>query len=263
MLESKRRAIIFISISLILALIAGFMFLQKVSELNNKLGGTTKVYVASEQIDSRVAIKPEDVETVDLPNKFFVDGSHIKDPKEITNKVSVVPLAEGEIITKSVLKDFAESGDPNNRLVGLFASEKISFDEELEDYDRVDIIVSHQFEGTPKTEIFMSDVFVSRISKNNKKKLLGVGLEVSKEDAPKLIHMQNYADSIRVLKANVGKDQPVQGAVKGDKAAEKQAEKPAEKPAEQKASNEKPAEKPAEKKPAEKKPAEKPAGEGN
>ncbi|MBT2708916.1 SAF domain-containing protein [Bacillus sp. ISL-47] len=245
------------------------MFLQKVSELNNKLGGTTKVYVASEQIDSRAIIKPEDVETVDLPNKFLVEGSHIKDPKEITNKVSIVPISKGEIITKSVLKDFSGVGDPNNRLVALFANEKISFDEEVKGHDRVDIVVSHQFEGTPKTETFMSDVFVSRISENNKKKLLGVGLEVSKEDAPKLIHMQNYADSIRVLKANVGKDQPAKEAVNGEKDAEKQA---AEKPAEQKTSSGKPAEKPAEQKassekqvekPADKKPAEKPAGEGN
>lgn len=204
MLESKRRAIIFISISLILALIAGFMFLQKFNELNANLGGTTKVYIAKSDINSRTLIKPDMVETVDLPNKFVTE-THVKDPREITNKVSVVPLSEGDMLTTNLLKPFSEVGDPNHRLVALFANERVSFDQELEDLDQVDIIVSQQFEGKPQTEVFMTDVHVFRVDKT-KNEFRGVALEVPKEDAPKLIHMQNYADSIRVLKANVGKE---------------------------------------------------------
>ncbi|MFE8698529.1 Flp pilus assembly protein CpaB [Cytobacillus sp. FJAT-53684] len=208
MLESKRRAIIFISISLILALIAGYMFLQKVKELNTNLGGTTKVYVANVDIPSRTIIKPDMVETVDLPNKF-VTASHVKDPKDITNKVSIVPLSEGDMISENLLKPFSEVGDPNNRLIALFSNERVSFDQELNDLDRVDIVVSQQFDGEPKTEIFMTDVHVFRVDKS-KNEFRGVALEVSKEEAPKLIHMQNYADSIRVLKANVGKAAPIE-----------------------------------------------------
>lgn len=252
MLESKRRAIIFISISLILALIAGYMFLQKVRELNANLGGMTNVYVASANIASRSIITPEQVVTIELPNKF-VTSSHIVNPEDITNKVSVVPLSQGDMITKNLLKPISEVANQNNRLISLFGNEKISFDQELEALDRVDIIVSQQFEGTPKTEIFMSDVLVAMVAKN-KSELRGVALEVSKEQAPKLIHMQNYADSIRVLKANVGKEKPIEQ--KETKGEEKPVEKPAEKPVE-----EKPAEKPVENpggKPAE----EKPPGQG-
>ncbi|MEK4146298.1 SAF domain-containing protein [Robertmurraya sp. FSL W8-0741] len=220
MLESKRRAIIFISISLILAAIAGFMFLQKVNELNANLGGTTKVFVAKSDINSRTIITPEMVETIDLPNKFVTD-THVTDPREITNKVAIVPLFEGDMITTNLLKPFSEVGDPNHRLVALFANERVSFDQELEDLDRVDIIVSQQFDGQPKTEIYMTDVHVFRVDKT-KSEFRGVALEVSKEDAPKLIHMQNYADSIRVLKANVGQEDKVE-EVSGE-TAEKQAE---------------------------------------
>lgn len=205
MLESKRRAIIFISISLLLAAIAGFMFLQKVNQLNASLGGTTAVYVAKSDIKSRTIIKPDMVETVDLPNKFVTEA-HVTDPKEITNQVSIVPLSEGDMITENLLKDFSEVGDPNNRLLAMFANERVSFDQELQGLDRVDIVVSHQFDGEPKTEVFMSDVLVFQVDKN-KNDFRGVALEVSKEDASKLIHMQNYADSIRILKANVGQEQ--------------------------------------------------------
>lgn len=180
------------------------MFLQKFNELNANLGGTTKVYIAKSDISSRTLITPEMVETVDLPNKFVTE-THVKDPREITNKVSVVPLFEGDMLTTNLLKPFSEVGNSNHRLVALFANERVSFDQELEDLDQVDIIVSQQFEGKPQTEVFMTDVHVFRVDKT-KSEFRGVALEVSKEDAPKLIHMQNYADSIRVLKANVGKE---------------------------------------------------------
>jgi Flp pilus assembly protein CpaB len=225
MLESKRRAIIFISISLVLAIIAGFMFLQKVNELNANLGGTTEVYIAKADINSRTIITPEMVDTIDLPNKFVTE-THVTDPREITNKVAIVPLFEGDMITTNLLKPFSEVGDPNHRLVALFANERVSFDQELEDLDRVDIVVSQQFEGEPKTEIFMTDVHVFRVDKT-KKEFRGVALEVSKEDAPKLIHMQNYADSIRVLKANVGQESNVKNTE--EKSEEKSKDEASEK----------------------------------
>ncbi len=259
MLESKRRAIIFISISLILALVAGYMLLKKVQELNEDLGGMTKIYVASDNIASRAIITPKQVETIDLPNKF-VTPSHVTDPADITNRVSVVPLSKGDMITKNLLKPISEVANENNRLISFFANEKISFDQDLEALDRVDIIVSQQFEGKPKTEIFMTDVPVSMVAKSEGN-LRGVALEVSKEQAPKLIHMQHYADSIRVLKANVGKTNPIE---KPEKAEEKPAEKIEEKPVEKKA-EEKQDSKPAEENPAEQgeKPAEqKPPGQG-
>lgn len=228
MLESKRRAIIFISISLILAFIAGFMFLQKVNELNRNLGGTTAVYVAKSDIQSRTIITPEMVDTVELPNKF-VTKAHVTDPKDITNRVSIVPLGEGDMITTNLLKPYSEIGDPNNRLIALFANERVSFDQELEGLDRVDIVVSQQFDGEPKTEIFMTDVHVFGVS-GTKNEFKGVALEVSKEDAPRLIHMQNYADSIRVLKANVGQNN--NGKDTEEKATERQEETEEEKAAE-------------------------------
>ncbi|WP_077210649.1 SAF domain-containing protein [Bacillus dakarensis] len=240
MLESKRRAIIFITISILLAVIAGFMFLMKVNEMNESLGGTTKVYAANKDINPRTIIAPEDIKVIDLPNKYFVEGSYIKvdDAEDITNQVSIVSLKEDTIITRSVLKEFSNVGDPNNRLVRIVRGEKVLFDEVVENNDLVDIIVSHQFDGSPKTEIFMSDVTVFRAITSDDK-FAGVDLEVAKEDAPKLIHMQNYADSIRVLKASGGQEEPKKEAPKEEKSEQKptapaaQPEKPQEKSAPQ------------------------------
>lgn len=203
MLESKRKAIIFITLSVLLAILAGVMFLQKVKALNNQLGDTTPVYVAKTEIPSREVIKPSQVKTIEIPNKYITD-KHIVDKKELANRVSIIPLSPDDVITTSMLKEASTVRDQNNRLVTVMSSEKVSFDQQLELSDRVDIIISHKFEDKPKTELFMSDVLVSMVASNDGK-FKGVALEVSAEDAPKLIHMQNYADSVRILKANVGR----------------------------------------------------------
>lgn len=206
MLESKRRAIIFISISLILAIVAGVFFLQKVKQLNSNLGGMTKIYVAATNIPSRTLIRPDQVKTVEIPNKY-VNKSYVTNVKDLMNKVLVVPLTTEDIISKSMIKPVANITNEDNRLVFVHQSEKVQFDQDLEALDRVDIIVSHKFKGDPKTEIFMKDVPVNSVFKSEKK-FTGILVEVPSKEAQKLIHMQNYADSIRILKANVGKGEP-------------------------------------------------------
>jgi pilus assembly protein CpaB len=203
MLESKRKAVIFITLSVLLAILAGVMFLQKVKALNNQLGDTTPVYVANQEIPSRSVIKPDQVKTIEIPNKY-VTKSHIVNKNQLANKVSIIPLSPDDVITTNMLKEASMVQNENNRLVTVMASEKVVFDQELTASDRVDIVVSHKFEEKPKTELFMEDVLVSMVAKKDGK-FRGVALEIPAKDAPKLIHMQNYADSVRILKANVGK----------------------------------------------------------
>jgi pilus assembly protein CpaB len=203
MLESKRKAILFLSLSFLLALAAGILFLGKVKDLNSDLGGRTKVYIAAADIASRTPIEPSQVMTVELPNRFVTE-SHITDVRELVNKVFVVPMSKGDLITKNVVKPISNVQNEKNRLVAIFENDKVHFDQEVDAQDRIDIIVSHKFNEQPKTEVFMKDVLVSAVPPG--KEFTGVAVEVKEEDAPRLIHMQNYAESMRILKANVGKE---------------------------------------------------------
>lgn len=231
MIESKRKAIIFFLLAAILAGTAGFLTLQKVKELNNDLGTMVDVYAAGQDISSRSVITPKDVTIEKIPKKFVTD-EHITNTADLENKVSVIPLSSGDLITKNMLKQASAVMEENNRLITLMASERVFFDEQLEALDRVDIIVSLRDKDVNKTEIFMKDVKVARVA-NESKKFAGVQVEVALDQAPKLIHMQNYADSVRVIKANVGSEEA------GETPAE--AEAPAEKaPAEEKPSAEEP-----------------------
>ncbi|MFO1442093.1 flp pilus assembly protein CpaB [Bacillus sp. Bva_UNVM-123] len=203
MLESKRRAFIFLSISLLLAIIAGLFFLQKIKELNSELGGMTKIYVTATDIPSRTLVQPNHVKQEEIPNRY-VNSSHVTNVDDLIDMVLVVPLVEGDIITKSMLKPVSNTIDENNRLVTLMQSDRIRFDEELEGLDRIDIIISHTFDGKPVTEVFMKDVLVAGVLKSEQQ-FTGIAVEIQADAAPKIIHMQNYADSMRILKANVGK----------------------------------------------------------
>ncbi|WP_404406795.1 SAF domain-containing protein [Jeotgalibacillus malaysiensis] len=240
MIESKRRALIFFIIAALFAAAAGYFTLQKVKELNNDLGTMVTVYVAGSDIDARDVITPESVAAESIPQKF-VTAEHIRDPEELMNKVSVVPLSQGDVISKNMLKEASAVTEENNRLVTMMSSERVSFDEPLEPLDRVDIMVSNRTDDGNNTEIFMKDVKVARVA-NNDGQFSGVQVEISLEDTPELIHMQNYADSVRVIKANVGVASQEVAAAEEEPAEETEAteEKADEEQAEPEETEEKP-----------------------
>ncbi|MED1724876.1 flp pilus assembly protein CpaB [Brevibacillus parabrevis] len=203
MLESKRRAIIFLALSFLLAALAGFLFLKKIKDMNAQLGEMVEIYEANVDIPSRALIQPDQLTTRQIPKKY-ADGSYVVDKMSLKNQVTVVPLAKGDIITKNILKPANLVRDQNNRLITVYASGNIMFDQELEALDRVDIIISTTKAGQPVTEVFMKDVPVAMVAKSDNK-FKGVALELPFEDVPKFIHQQHYAELMRILKANVGK----------------------------------------------------------
>lgn len=208
MLESKRRAMIFLFLAFVLAVIAGYLVFDKVRSLNAELGGMTKIYVAAGDIPSRTLITTNQVQTKEIPNRY-VSKSNITNIEDLTGKVLVVPVSNDDIITKNMIKPVSNLREENDRLVAMYRSDKIQFDQVVEALDRVDIIVSTEENGEKKTELFMKDVTVAW-AQGSGKDFVGAALEVRSEDAPRLIHMQNFAKNIRILKANVGKgDIPV------------------------------------------------------
>lgn len=198
MLEAKRRAAIFLILAFILAAVAGYLILEKVEQLNSELGGMTEIYVALTNIPTGAKLGSHMYATEEIPNKFL-NNSYITDKKELENKVAMVGLKKGDIITKNMLKGYSNLVNESNRTVAIPYTEKIVFDQELVPLDRVDIIVSHEVDGKKKTEVFMKDVLVTFADEEEFK---GVAVIVPVEDVPNLIHMQNYAEHIRIIKSN-------------------------------------------------------------
>ena len=202
MIEAKRRSAIFLLLAFVLAAATGYLVLEKVKDLNAELGGMTAIYIADGNIPSRTLITSAQVTKMDIPNKFVTE-SHILSETDLVDQVSIVPLNSGDIVTKNMIKPVSNLQNENNRLVTMYRTDKIQFDQVLAALDRVDIIVSTSSDGKRETELFMKDVLVA-FAQGSDENFAGVAIEITAEDAPKLIHMQNYADHIRILKANVG-----------------------------------------------------------
>jgi Flp pilus assembly protein CpaB len=251
MIESKRRAIIFLLLALLLAAAAGYLTLQKVRELNTDLGTMVNVYVAGTDISSRSVITPDDITIQSIPQKYVTD-EHIVNTEDLVNKVSVIPLSAGDVLTRNMLKEASAVTEENNRLVTLLSSERVFFDEQLEALDRVDVIVSTRTDEGNKTEIFMRDVKVAKVAKEDGS-FSGIQVEIALEEAPELIHMQNYADSVRIVKANVGLSQGVAEATDEAEDTAELAEEEAEEQQEEQKEEEKQEEKKEDKKDDEKK----------
>lgn len=205
MIEAKRRAAIFLLLAFLLAMVAGYLVLEKVKQLNAELGGMVEIYISNGSIPARTLLQPNQLTTMEIPQKFLTE-SHITSKSEIMGQVAVVPLEKGDVVTKNMLKDFANLQNENNRLVALYRTDKVQFDQEIAALDRVDIIVSYEKNGQKKTEVFIKDVSVA-FAQGTGKDFAGIAVEVPANAAPKLIHMQNYAEYIRILKANVGIDE--------------------------------------------------------
>ena len=60
-----------------------------------------------------------------------------------------------------MIKPVSNLQNENNRLVTMYPTANIQFDQVLVALDRVDIIVSTSSNGKRKTEIFMKDVLVA------------------------------------------------------------------------------------------------------
>lgn len=205
MLELKRKAILFLFLAVVMAVLAGYLFSNQVAVVQERMGVMSKTYVAKLDIEPRTPLKLSDFEVKEIPLQYAPE-SVVLDPKAIQGSVSLLPLKKGDVLAKNMLKPMdGQAKNSANRLVRVMANDKVQFDSALESMDRVDIIVSRQVGNARQTTLFKRDILVLTVYQSGdkqKNQMDGIGVEVSIEDAVTLTDALNYGDRIRVLKAN-------------------------------------------------------------
>lgn len=206
MQDAKRRAILFLVIALMLSLVAGILFMQKVSAIDARLGNFEPVYVAKDGIVAREKLSPDDFEVVEIP-KQYIQKSAVTDLNmieyegrqyKITDLVSVVPLQEGEPLTANILKPRMELSSGDKRMVMIYRTDTVGFDDVFNYGDRVDIVY---VDRNGKGSIYKHrGIPVVSLAKNDQA-VTGLGLEMTLEQAADFVSLQNTAASIRILKA--------------------------------------------------------------
>ncbi|WJH34654.1 SAF domain-containing protein [Paenibacillus sp. CC-CFT747] len=188
MFESRRRAVIFTSLSILMALTATILFSNYIKSTKQSMGELAQVLVAKTDIVAGRPIDPDSFTTEEVPRKYLLP-SVIQTKEELKNKITVVPIPKGQVITTSVLRDnTVVSGDL--RQVILRAPMAV-FDDSIDVFDKVDIIVSYDDQsGSPDsiakqqgvtnagsaqgqdrrvTKVLLKDVTVNNVQKRMKR----------------------------------------------------------------------------------------------
>ena len=218
MIDAKRKAIILLTIAFLLAVAAAGVIVVQISNTQERLGKTVEVAAAAKDIYSNQEINIEnDLKWVELPATSAYESLITKDEakKVFENSITVVDLDEGELITDSLVRDRLNIPE-NERVVWLNATETVILDQDVTEGDFVDIVVVFQDPAQQvQTKRILTNIPVVEVDENNDKKddkeeadrensasnnRVKVSLPIT--DAEMVIHHQNTAIQMRVLRVN-------------------------------------------------------------
>ncbi|MDM5318223.1 Flp pilus assembly protein CpaB [Fictibacillus sp. b24] len=203
MIDAKRKALIFLSLAFILAIVTAGLILNEIKQAQTAMGETVEVASASKDIGSNREISEDQIEWIEMP-KSSVVPSFIQRKNDLDKKIALVNIKKGDILSKNMLRGDVDI-PADHRVVMLNPTENVLIDEEVTPGDIVDVIVSTEEKEGLKTQRLLKNVSVVQAATmptkdNPDAKQIKVSLTV--QDAEQLIHYQNKAKQIRVLLVN-------------------------------------------------------------
>lgn len=211
MVDSKRKAFIFLSLAFIFAVVTAWFVISQINEVQAELGQSVKVAVAQKDITAYTELTEDMIDWVDVPSASNL-ASLIQDEKKLLGHVSIVNMKKGDLFTANLVRSRLDI-EENERIVWLNPTDNVIMDQDVAGGDRVDIIASYQVSGQMKTERILKNVrVVQSIEEKEGEDKVQHALKVSLEvpQAEQLIHMQNTAQQVRVLRVNQVKKKPKQ-----------------------------------------------------
>jgi Flp pilus assembly protein CpaB len=224
MIDAKRKALIFLSLAFILAIVTAGLILNEIKQAQTAMGETIKVASAKEDIGSNKPIKEDQITWIEMP-KSSVVSSFVQKENDLDKKIVLVDIKKGDVISKNILRNNVDI-PADHRVVMLNPTENVLIDEDVTPGDLVDIIVSTEEKDGLKTQRLLKNVSVVesttfQTKDNGDAQRIKVSLNV--KDAEQLIHYQNKAKQIRVLLVNTVQDEKSEPT----NAPEKPAQQPA------------------------------------
>ncbi|MBU8881361.1 hypothetical protein BGM26_20795 [Bacillus sp. FJAT-29790] len=199
MIDAKRKAIIFLTSSFLLAIVAAGVILVQINQAQQKLGKTIAVAAAAKDIKSYHEIKETDIEWIQLPQSSAY-SSLITSEKDFKDAISVAAVKKGELLTKALVRKKLDI-PINDRVVWLNATKIVLIDQDVAVGDLVDIIVTEEVSGSLSTKRQFQNTSVVQVDEQNEGPPR-IKISLTVENAEKIIHYQNSAVQIRVLRVN-------------------------------------------------------------
>ncbi|MBP1930691.1 Flp pilus assembly protein CpaB [Ammoniphilus resinae] len=216
MFESRKRVFIFTILSIAFAMAAAFLFSNYIKQTKQSLGNMVSIHVAEKDIPAGSPITSEFLSTIEMPIKYASE-SFIKSAEQYKDKISLVPIPKGEVLTVAMLRDISNV-PTDHRMVQLRAPLAV-FDDQINPLDRVDLFSSYETEAdnNPKqpkdrriTELTLKNVEVLQVSKQDSK-IISIGVALKPEQAKRIIWILNYGKELRVVKSNSSIEQGGKG----------------------------------------------------
>jgi Flp pilus assembly protein CpaB len=213
MVDAKRKALIFLVVAFILAVVTAGVVLNEIRKAQQNLTETTKVAALERNIKSNEAITSSKIKWVEIPKNAAV-SNFIQSEGDLKNQVVLTDMKDGDILTKNVLRSKIDISK-GHRVVWLNPTENVLIDENVTEGDRVDIVVSMEEKNVMTTKRALKGIHVVEvdddveIAKNKRTSVIKVSLSI--EDAEKLIHYQNTAQQIRILRVNELEEENTEG----------------------------------------------------
>lgn len=198
MIALRRRSVVFILLSAMFAALAAWMFMRRAVALERDLGEYVPVVVAARAISPRTPIQPADLSTIQVPRRFALP-TYFASPSQVTGTVSLTPILEGDVVTRSMVRP-ADKLPQKTRPVVLRAgsNSKVVFDLTPQPGDRVDVFASYTAGQEHRTEMVLQDAEIVSVGEENRGRQATIAVPLDRVEL--LIRMQNYADEVRVLR---------------------------------------------------------------
>lgn len=201
MVDTKRKAMIFLSLAFVLAVVTAWLVVDQVGQAQATLSETTKVAVAKTDIQAYTEITADMIDWVDLPASSDLP-SLVQDEKELEGHVAIVNLEKGEPFTVNLVRSRMDI--PNDhRVVWLNPTNNVVLDQSVVEGDKVDIIVSYKSGSGIRTERILENIPVvqsQELKSGDDESNIALKVSLPVSQAEQLIHMQNTAEQVRVLR---------------------------------------------------------------
>lgn len=226
MFETKRRALLFMSLSIGMAIIAILLFSTYIRNTQASLGEMVTVQIAREDIPAGKVIPESLITTEEIPRKYILP-SLVQSPAELKGKISMVPIPKGQVLTTTVLRENTIVTD-DFRQVMLRAPLAV-FDDKIDVLDKVDLVVTYESEDAPKaeeqphtagpndkriTKVLFKDVTVNSVVPKSETETLAIGVVLTLDQSKSAVWALNFGKEIRVLKSGTQKASKEGGAAK-------------------------------------------------
>lgn len=199
MFDAKRKALIFLAIAFILAIITANAIITRLGEVEASLGEQITVAIAKEDITTYTIITPELLDWIQVPRGKHVESSLVLSEMDISNMIAIINIRKGELVTQNMLRN-ASQLPPDERVVWLNATPNVLFDQAVAVGDLVDIIITYEIEDDIFTSREFLQVRVVSVEPNTvNPDIPFVKVALPIQDAVQLIDFQHTATHIRVL----------------------------------------------------------------